>query len=141
MNILDRIQVSHMAQMQKMIDFRPRPNWIQSVAHLIKGQATEGELRGEQIFFGKGQCSSCHAAPLYMDQPDARSAPGALSEERTRRWPHEDFQLARIKDSPPYLHDGRCFTLEDTVEFFNIVQQLRLSGQEKSDLVELLRAL
>ena len=23
-----------------------------------------------------------------------------------------------IKDSPPYLHDGRCLTLEDTVEFF-----------------------
>jgi cytochrome c peroxidase len=49
--------------------------------------------------------------------------------------------LRGIKDSPPYLHDGRCFTLEDTVEFFNLVQQLRLNGQEKSDLVAFLRAL
>jgi hypothetical protein len=26
-----------------------------------------------------------------------------------------------FKDSPPYLHDGRLLTLEDTVEFFNLV--------------------
>jgi cytochrome c peroxidase len=26
-----------------------------------------------------------------------------------------------VKDSPPYLHDGRLLTLEDTVEFFNLV--------------------
>ena len=25
-----------------------------------------------------------------------------------------------IKDSPPYLHDGRLLTLDDTVEFFNL---------------------
>ena len=31
------------------------------------------------------------------------------------------FTLRGIKDSPPYLHDGRCLTLEDTVEFFNLV--------------------
>ena len=55
--------------------------------------------------------------------------------------PMKSFTLRGIKDSPPYLHDGRCFTLEDTVEFFNLVQQLRLNGQEKSDLVAFLRAL
>jgi len=32
-------------------------------------------------------------------------------------------------------------TLEDTVEFFNLIQQLRLSEQEKRDLVAFLRAL
>ena len=43
--------------------------------------------------------------------------------------------LRGIKDSPPYLHDGRLLTLEDTVEFFNLALELRLSGQEKQDLV------
>jgi cytochrome c peroxidase len=33
------------------------------------------------------------------------------------------------------MHDGPCLTLEDTVEFFNLVQQWSLSGQEESDLV------
>jgi cytochrome c peroxidase len=51
------------------------------------------------------------------------------------------FPLRGIKDSPPYLHDGRCFTLEDTVEYFNLVQQLHLTPQEKKDLVAFLRCL
>jgi cytochrome c peroxidase len=51
------------------------------------------------------------------------------------------FPLRGIKDSPPYLHDGRCFTLEDTVEYFNLVLQLRLHAEEKKDLVAFLRTL
>ena len=46
-----------------------------------------------------------------------------------------------IKDSPPYLHDGRCLTLEDTVEFFNLIQGLKLSKQEKAEPVAFLRTL
>ena len=55
--------------------------------------------------------------------------------------PIKTFPLRGIKDSPPYLHDGRLLTLEDTVEFFNVIQQLKLTSQEKSDLVAFLRAL
>lgn len=51
------------------------------------------------------------------------------------------FPLRGIKESPPYLHDGRLLTLEDVVEFFNLVQQLNLSQQEKADLVAFLRVL
>jgi hypothetical protein len=39
------------------------------------------------------------------------------------------------------MHDGRCFTLEDTVEFFNLVFQLKLAPQEKQDLVAFMRQL
>jgi cytochrome c peroxidase len=55
--------------------------------------------------------------------------------------PTKSFPLRGIKDSPPYLHDGRLLTLEDTVEFFNLVLELKLSDQEKSDLVAFLRVL
>jgi cytochrome c peroxidase len=55
--------------------------------------------------------------------------------------PIKTFPLRGIKDSPPYLHDGRLLTLEDTVEFFNLVQGLKLSDQEKQDLVAFMRAL
>ena len=55
--------------------------------------------------------------------------------------PVKTFPLRGIKDSPPYLHDGRLLTLEDTVEFFNLVQQLRLTEQEKEDLVAFMRQL
>jgi cytochrome c peroxidase len=42
---------------------------------------------------------------------------------------------------PPYLHDGRLLTLDNTVEFFNLILGTRLSAQEKADLVAFLRAL
>src|SRR5215813_3179986 len=66
MNILDRIQVSHMAQMQNMLDFPPAPK-LTVLGRLDPTKATESELRGEQLFFGKAQRASCHPAPSYLD--------------------------------------------------------------------------
>jgi len=43
------------------------------------------------------------------------------------------FPLRGIKDSPPYLHDGRLLTLEDTIEFFNLIlAQIERAGEEGS---------
>jgi len=55
--------------------------------------------------------------------------------------PIKTFPLRGIKDSPPYLHDGRLLTLDDTVEFFNLVVGARLTEQEKKDLLAFMRAL
>ena len=57
------------------------------------------------------------------------------------RGPIKTFTLRGIKDSPPYLHDGRLLTLEDTVEFFNLILGLKLNDQEKQDLVAFMRQL
>jgi cytochrome c peroxidase len=59
----------------------------------------------------------------------------------TAEGPIKTFPLRGIKESPPYLHDGRLLTLEDVVEFFNLIQELKLTAQEKNDLVAFLRAL
>jgi cytochrome c peroxidase len=53
----------------------------------------------------------------------------------------ETFTLRGIKDSPPYLHDSRLLTLEDTVEFFNLVLETKLTETEKQDLVAFMRQL
>ena len=45
------------------------------------------------------------------------------------------------KDSPPYLHDGRLLTLDDSIEFFNVMLELHLSAREKRDLLALLYVL
>jgi cytochrome c peroxidase len=55
--------------------------------------------------------------------------------------PIKTFPLRGIKDSPPYLHDGRLLTLEDTVEFFNLILETKLTEAERKDLVAFLRAL
>src|SRR3954452_13249550 len=51
MNILDRIQVSHMAQFQNMLDFPPAPKMHPDTGRLDAKKATESELRGEKLFF------------------------------------------------------------------------------------------
>jgi cytochrome c peroxidase len=139
MSILDRIQVSHMAQMQNMFDFPPAPK-LDINGRLISAAATQAELRGEALFNGKAQCASCHPPPFYLDQ--------LMHDLQTERFvdevalgPMKTFTLRGIKDSPPYLHDGRCLTLEDTVEFFDLVQGLKLTREEKSDVVAFLRQL
>ena len=55
--------------------------------------------------------------------------------------PIKTFPLRGIKDSPPYFHDDRLLTLEDSVEFFNLVLETKLTPKEKQDLVQFLRAL
>jgi cytochrome c peroxidase len=140
MHILDRIQVTNMAQMQNMLDFPPAPK-LTLTGHLDPTKATEGELRGEKLFFGKARCAACHPAPFYLDNQMhdlhlERFLKGAAGDG-----PIKAFTLRGIKDSPPYLHDGRCLTLEDTVEFFNLVQELKLTREEKTDLVAFLRQL
>jgi cytochrome c peroxidase len=59
----------------------------------------------------------------------------------TAQGPIKTFTLRGIKESPPYLHDGRLLTLEDTVEFFNLVLELKLDGDEKQYLVAFMRQL
>jgi len=138
--ILDRIHVSHMAQMQNMFDFPPAPKLNVATARLDPAKAAEAERRGEEVFFGKGKCAACHLPPTYLDHQ--------MHDLHLERFvneaplgPMKTFTLRGIKDSPPYLHDGRCLTLEDTVEFFNLVLELKLNAQEKSDLAAFMRAL
>jgi cytochrome c peroxidase len=140
MNILDRIQVTHMAQMQNMFDFPPAPK-LTVTGHLGPKKATESELRGEQLFFGKAQCSVCHPAPFYLDHQMHDLYLERFLKNEVGDGPIKSFTLRGIKDSPPYMHDGRCLTLEDSVEFFNLVLELKLTKEEKQDLVAFLRQL
>ncbi|RPH75854.1 MAG: cytochrome B6, partial [Nitrospiraceae bacterium] len=147
-NILERgSQVHFMAEFMAILDFPPAPK-LDIYGALNPARATTAELRGQAIFNGKAQCASCHPAPYYTDNTmhDLKAERFYKQELVNGMMMAHDgliktFPLRGIKDSPPYLHDGRCFTLEDTVEYFNLVQQLHLSAQEKTDLVAFLRSL
>jgi cytochrome c peroxidase len=147
-NVLERAsQVHFMAEFQALLDFPPAPK-LGLDGKLDPSKATESELRGQAVFFGKGQCVTCHTPPYYTD--------GLMHNLRTERFfsprlingrmanqdgPIKTFPLRGIKDSPPYLHDGRLLTLDDSVEFFNLILGTKLSEQEKKDLVAFLRQL
>ncbi len=133
-NILERgSQVHFMAEFQALLDFPPAPK-LDIYGKLDPAKANESELRGQEIFFGKANCAVCHPAPYYTDNLmhnlkaerfyKPRMVNGRMA---SADGPIKTFPLRGIKDSPPYLHDGRLLTLEDTVEFFNLIQQ---TGEE-----------
>jgi cytochrome c peroxidase len=140
-------QVHFMAEFQELLDFPPAPK-LDVFGRLDPKKATPAELRGQALFFGRAQCGSCHPAPYYTDN--------SMHNLRTERFyrpvmingrmaaadgPIKTFPLRGIKDTPPYLHDGRLLTLDDTVEFFSLVLGIPLTAPEKQDLVAFLRAL
>src|SRR3989449_681285 len=149
-NILDRgSQVHFMSEFQELLDFPPAPGLgIDGKLDPKKFGPDSPEMRGQALFFGKAQCASCHPAPYYTD-----NSMHNLKVERfykpqminglmaTAQGPIKTFPLRGIKESPPYLHDGRLLTLEDTVEFFNLVLELKLDANEKVQLVAFLRQL
>ena len=147
-NILERgSQVHFMAEFQDLLDFPPAPK-LNVLGRLDRAKATQSEIRGEELFFGKANCASCHPAPFYTDNLMHDLAVERFFKPRiegglmmTAQGAIKTFPLRGIKESPPYLHDGRLLTLEDTVEFFNLVLETKLTTQEKQDLVAFLRVL
>lgn len=147
-NVLERgSQVHFMAEFQELLDFPPAPK-LNLFGKLIPAKATESELRGQGIFFGKGQCGACHLPPYYTDNLMHNLKTERFFKEVTVNGrkasadgPIKTFPLRGIKDSPPYLHDDRLLTLGDAVEFFNLVLEVKLAEQDKKDLVAFMLAL
>ncbi len=147
-NILERgSEVHNMAEFQEILDFPPAPK-LDVFGMLDPARATDSELRGQAVFFGKGKCAGCHTPPYYTDNLMHNLKTERFFKEKDidGRWasadgPIKTFPLRGIKETPPYLHDDRLLTLADTVEFFNLVLGTRLSEQEKDDLVAFMLAL
>ncbi|HUQ92866.1 MAG TPA: hypothetical protein VM120_14390 [Bryobacteraceae bacterium] len=140
-------QVQFMAEFQELMDFPPAPK-LGVDGMLSPRRASQQELRGQTLFFGKAKCATCHPAPYYTDN--------SMHNLRAERFykpqmingmmasadgPIKTFPLRGIRESPPYMHDGRLLTLADTVEFFNLILELGLNTQEKADLVVFMNTL
>jgi cytochrome c peroxidase len=142
-------QVHFMAELQELLDFPPAPGlgWDGKL-NPKKFDENSPEMQGQKLFFGKAQCGVCHPAPYYTDNSmhnlmverfyKTQTINGMVA---TSQGPIKTFTLRGIKESPPYFHDGRLLTLEDTVEFFNLVLDVKLTAQEKQNLVAFMRLL
>ena len=140
-------QVDFMADFEEMLDFPPAPK-LDVFGKLDPSKATPAEMRGQDVFFGKGQCASCHQPPFYTDNLMHDLKIERFFKQEMVNYammfgdgPIKTFSLRGVKDNPPYLHDERLLTLDDTVEFFNLILGTKLVAQEKQDLVAFLRAL
>ena len=142
-------QVHFMSEFQELLDFPPAPGlWLDGQLDPKTFAADSAEMKGQSLFFGKAKCALCHPAPYYTDnlmhdlQVDrfytTQTHNGLVA---TKQGKIKTFTLRAIKDSPPYFHDGRLPTLEDTVEFFNLILELNLAAEEKQALVAFMRQL
>lgn len=95
----------------------------------------------------KGRCTECHAPTMSFPDNNMHD----LKAERFYKLgqvlndqavlvdgPIKTFTLSGIKNSPPHLHDGRLLTLDNTVEYFNLLLGLKLRPEEKSLVTYLL---
>jgi len=130
---LDRASTNRMGDFNSIIGFPPAPK-LDRFGWLDPTKAKASEVRGEKIFHGKARCGECHAPPFYIDNQMHDLRVEEFYPGRAEGWA-KTFSLRGIKDSPPYFHDGRLPTLEDAVEFFNLLFQTKLTAEEKKDLV------
>ena len=141
LNPLERgSQVHNMAEFQKILGFPPAPK-LGPDGRLDPTRASARELRGEALFFGKARCGECHSGPYFTDDTlhdlqlerffEPATINGIVSDAEG---PIKTFTLRGLKDSPPYFHDGRLLTIDDTIEFFNLILQTQLTQTEKRDL-------
>lgn len=123
---------------------------------------TESQIRGKDLFFGnRTQCASCHSGfnftdnsyrniGLYKEYPDTGRAriTGKPEDSGKFRVP----SLRNVELTAPYMHDGSMQTLEEVVRLYErggelnrnrdeLIRPIRLTTQEREDLVNFMRAL
>ena len=139
MDILDRIPVSHMAQMQNMFDFPPAPKLD------VHGPARPGEGDREraarrEAVLRQGPVRELPSRAVLPRPPDARPAAGAVP-RRARRRADQDLHAAGHQGQPAVPARR---PLPDAGGHGRVLQPragLKLTRQEKADLVAFMRQL
>jgi cytochrome c peroxidase len=129
-----------------------------------KSAMSASAINGMKLFFGKAKCSICHNGPTFTDSGFHNigvKQHGPLKQDLGRyNVTKDDFDrgafktpgLRHITRSGPYMHDGSEATLEEVMEFYDrggdiaenrspFITPLRLTIQEKKDLVEFMKTL
>ena len=108
----------------------------------------EAAERGEELFMGQAQCSSCHVPPLYMEPGYSMHTPEemGIDDFQANRSPDGMYRTAPLKGlwthmNRGFSHDGRLETLLDVINHYNDHFDLGLNESQKADLVEYLISL
>src|SRR4051812_33986023 len=102
--------------------------------------------RGQVVFTGAGQCSTCHLGSSFTDantrlHPPAEVPTDPKHAERSASKMYRTTPLRGLWQHAPYFHDGSAATLEDVVNRYDSAKNLQLTPQQKSDLIEYLKSL
>jgi hypothetical protein len=104
--------------------------------------------RGKLLFAGKAECSTCHVPPLFVEPgwPMHTAEELGIDDFQARRSPDHRYRTTPLRGlfvraKGGFYHDGRFPTLEAVVDHYDRHRKLRLTPEEKRDLVEYLKSL
>ena len=104
--------------------------------------------RGEALFRGKATCAQCHVPPLFTEPGwnTHKASEIGIDDFQAKRSPEGTYRTAPLRGlfahtKGGFYHDGRFATLLDVVNHYNDFKKLKLTEQEKNDLVEFLKSL
>jgi len=146
LNPLNRInQVDLMAEFQEELGFPPAPKLTYSASSIRarprRRAARPGNLLRQGPVRHLPHRALLHDNLMHDLKTERFFKPVTIKQCMPPATVPSRPSAARIKNSPPYMHDGRLLTLDDTVEFFNLILGTKLTGEEKRDLVAFLRTL
>jgi mono/diheme cytochrome c family protein len=106
---------------------------------------SEAAARGELLFEGVAQCSTCHSGASFSDAPTLHT-PEEVDQEplhaaRSKTGLYRTTPLRGAWQHPPYFHDGSAATLADVVVHYDALFELELTEGERADLVAYLASL
>lgn len=104
--------------------------------------------RGEALFNGKAQCSTCHVPPLYTEPGwnMHTAAEVCVDDFQASRSPDDRYRTSPLNGlwthtKGGFYHDARFATLNDVVDHYNSCMNLGLSSQEESDISQFMLSL
>jgi mono/diheme cytochrome c family protein len=107
--------------------------------------------RGRAVFHSVARCASCHVAGSRSDVNQGRLHPAeevGQDPEYALRSASKLYRTTPLRGlwhppllQGPYFHDGKAKTLDEAVEHYVDLFKLRLSDEQKRDLVEYLKTL
>ena|SRR5687768_11507785 len=101
--------------------------------------------RGRGVF--DRSCAGCHVGGRGTDNNTGKLHPAAETgmdgayAARTANKAYRTTPLRGLWQHPPYFHDGSAATLNDVVAHYDRVRNLRLTEEQRRDLVEYLKTL
>ncbi len=108
----------------------------------------DAAARGERIFTGKADCARCHVPPIYTEPGYNMHKPMEIGTDdfQAMRSPDVMYRTTPLKglwahQKGGFYHDGRFATLLEVVNHYDGIFILKLSDQDKTDLVEFLKSL
>ena len=103
--------------------------------------------RGKRVFSSAG-CANCHVPPLYTEPGHNLHTPEEIGIDafQADRSPEGGYRTTPLKGlwshgKGGYYHDGRFATLDDVVNHYDGTFSLRLSVNDKADLIQFLKSL